>query len=165
MDDVAAKNATRNAIKNATAGPLDPETLREGLVQIGEVAIPNGDDAALDRYFATNFVFHGLWGDATLNDLKSLFKALREAYSNFAMTCERIAVNGHFVSARTRVSGIFERELTRSPVGPVPPTGKPVSYPIHLVLRYDDHGRLAEQWALLDTLEFLKQVGVQLKRA
>jgi hypothetical protein len=39
-------------------GSLDPKTLAEGLVSIGEEAIAKPNDAALDGYFAENFVFH-----------------------------------------------------------------------------------------------------------
>jgi predicted ester cyclase len=157
-------NMGKNASMSSTRDPLDPHTLRDGLVRIGEVAIPKGDDAALDRYFAEDFVFHGPAGDATLKDIKSLFQAMRNAFSNFAITRERIIVDGNFVAARTRISGIFEHELTHSPVGRVRPTGKSMSYIVHHIFRYDDHGRLAEEWALLDNLEFLKQIGVELKR-
>jgi hypothetical protein len=38
-----------------------------------------------------------------------------------------------------------------------------VSYIIHNIFRYDDQGRLAEEWVQLDNLEFLKQLGVELK--
>ena len=41
MDDDAAMSST--------AGPLDPNAIRHGLVRIGEVAIAKRDDAALDR--------------------------------------------------------------------------------------------------------------------
>jgi predicted ester cyclase len=153
-----------NVAMSSTKDPLDPKTLREGLVQIGEITIPKGDDAALDRYFTEDFVFHGPAGDATLKDVKSVLRTIRNAFSNFSLKYERIIVDGNFVAARTRISGIFEHELTQSPVGRVQPTGKSVSYIIHNIFRYDDQGRLAEEWALLDNLEFLKQIGVELKR-
>jgi predicted ester cyclase len=150
---------------NSARNSLDPNALRDGLLRIGEVAIPAGDDdAALDSYFAEDFVFHGPAGDATLKDVKSILQAISNAFSSFSLKYERIIVDGNFVAARTRISGIFEHELTHSPVGRVQPTGKPVSYITHNIFRYDDHGRLAEEWALLDNLEFLKQIGVEMKR-
>lgn len=157
-------NMGNDAAMNSTKDPLDPNTLREGLVQIGEVVIPKGDDAALDRYFTEDFVFHGPAGDATLKDVKLILQTMRNAFSGFSLKYERIIVGGNFVAARTRISGVFEHELTHSPVGSVQPTGKPVSYIIHNIFRYDDQGRLAEEWALLDNLEFLTQIGVELKR-
>ena len=41
-----------------------------------------------------------------------------------------ILVEGNFVAVRTRMSGIFEREYAYSPIGPVQPTGKPVSFQV-----------------------------------
>jgi hypothetical protein len=43
----------------STGNSLDPKTLKDELVRIGEVAIAKRDDAAFDRYFAKDFVFHG----------------------------------------------------------------------------------------------------------
>jgi len=152
--------ATMEASMKSTDNPLDPKTLADELIRIGEVAIAKHDDAALDRYFTKDFVFHGPAGDATLGDLKTLWEAMRKAFTGFAVMRERIMVDGHFVAARTRMSGIFQHEFTHSPIGLVQPTGKPVSLVIHNFFRYDDQGRLAEEWAQFDNLGFLKELGV-----
>jgi predicted ester cyclase len=73
-------------------------------------------------------------------------------------------VEGNFVAARTRMSGIFEHEFTHSPVGVVQQTGKPVSWVIHNFFRYGDQGRLAEEWAQFDKLGLLKQLVVELRK-
>jgi predicted ester cyclase len=155
--------ASTEAFMKSTT-PLDPKTLSTELVRIGEIAIAKRDDAALERYFAEGFVFHGPSGDATLTDLKTIWEAMRNAFTGFAVTRERILVEGNFVAARTRMSGLFEHDFTHSPVGLVRPTGKPVSLVIHNFFRYDDHGRLAEEWAQFDDLGLLVQLGVELHR-
>jgi hypothetical protein len=40
-----------------------------------------------------------------------------------------------------------------------------VSFVIHGFFRYDDAGRLAEEWVELDNLGFVKQLGVDLTRS
>lgn len=139
---------------------LDPHKLADDLVRIGEEAIAKPDDAALDAYFAADFVFHGPDGDATLDELKQTFAGMRDAFTGFAVEREMILVQGDTIAARTVMSGVFEREYVCSPVGTVQPTGEPVSFVIHNFFRYDDEGRLAEEWIQTDNLGLLRQLGV-----
>jgi predicted ester cyclase len=158
--EIMAPTAYRPAMTSSAT--LDPTTLSDGLVRIGDEAIAKPNEAALDAYFADEFVFHGPGGDATLDDLKQLWAGMREAFTGFAVTRDQILVEGNFVAARTRMSGIFEREFAYGPIGPVQPTGKPVSFQIFNFFRYDNEGRLAEEWAQLDNLGLLKQLGVEM---
>lgn len=69
---------------------------------------------------------------------------------------------GAFVAARTTFSGIFARRFDASPIGPLEPTGGRMRYRINNVFRYDDAGRLAEEWAQYDSRLFLQTLGVRL---
>ncbi len=139
---------------------LDQKTLAEGLERIGEEAIAQHNDAALDDYFADGFVFHGPDRDATLDDLKQLWAGMRAAFTGFAVTRDAILIQGNMAAARTRMAGTFEHEYAYSPIGTVQPTGRPVSFQIINFFRYDDEGRLAEEWAQMDNLGLLRQLGV-----
>jgi predicted ester cyclase len=130
-----------------------------GLIRIGEQAIALEDDAALDAYFANGYVLHGPDGDLDYPTLKRYFAALRDALADFRVTREQIIVEGDFVAARTTMSGVFEREFTQSPVGPLPPNGKPIAFHIINIFRYDDEGRLAEEWIQIDNRGVLRQLG------
>jgi predicted ester cyclase len=57
------------------------------------------------------------------------------------------------------MSGVFEREFTQSPIGPVQPNGEPVAFHIINIFRYDDEGRLAEEWIQFDNRGVLRQLG------
>src|SRR4051812_3754284 len=135
---------------------LDPNTLARGLEVIGEEAIAKHDDDALDSYFAKGFLFHGPDGDATLDDLKQLWAGMRAAFTDFSVTREAMLVQGNMLAARTRMAGVFDHEYAYSPLGTVQPTGRPVSFQIINFFRYDDEGRLAEEWAQLDNLGLLR---------
>lgn len=144
---------------------LDPNRLVEELVRVGEDGIAKENDAALNAYFAPDYIFHGPQGDMSFAELKGYFAALRKSFAGFTVARERILVLGNIVAARTRMSGLFEHEFPYSPVGAVLPTHKPVSFVIHGFFRYDDAGRLAEEWVELDNLGFVKQLGVDLRRS
>jgi hypothetical protein len=144
---------------------LDPNRLAEELIRVGEDGIAKENDAALQAYFAPDYVFHGPQGDMSFAELKGYFAALRKSLAGFTVARERILVLGNIVAARTRMSGVFEREFPYSPVGSVQPTHKPVSFVLHGFFRYDDAGKLAEEWVELDNLGFAKQLGVDLVRS
>jgi hypothetical protein len=69
-------------------------------------------------------------------------------------------VDGSFLAARTTFSGDFTGVLTYSPIGPVEPTGQHLEWEVIGTFRYDDEGRLAEEWVQTDYRSFLSKLGV-----
>jgi len=133
-----------------------------GLIRIGQTAIAKEDEAALDAYFADDFVLHGPDGDADFQFVKDFQASLRNALTGFA--CERSAVisRGDLVAARTTMSGVFDNTLTISPVGPIKPNGARVV--LHLInfFRFHSDGTLRDEWVQWDNLAFLRQLGVEM---
>lgn len=131
-----------------------------GLVEIGERGIATEDDAALDAYFADDFVFHGPDGSETdLEGLKGFFASMRHAFAGFSVTRGHVLVDGRWVAAQTRMAGVFEREFAASPVGPLPPTGEAFVLDLHNIFRYDESWKLAEEWAQYDLRGMLARLG------
>ncbi len=139
----------------------DGEEIVRGLVRIGEQGIATEDDAALDAYFADGFVFHGPDGDMNLPALKRFWAAMRDAFTDFTVTRGHVVVEGNFVAAQTTMAGVFEREFTQSPAGPLPPTGRRFTLDLINIFRYDETGRLAEEWAQFDNCGLLRQLGAR----
>lgn len=152
------------------AATQDGERVRDderarALVRIGEDGIARENDAALNAYFAKNFVFHGPNGDLNFEQLKANFKAMRAAFSQFEVKREAIIVKGDMVAARTVMTGIFTKPFTVAPYGTLAPTGKPMKLEITNIFRFDENGKLAEEWVQSDQIGYLRQLGVTLKRA
>ena len=61
-----------------------------------------------------------------------------------------MVVEGDYVACQTTITGTFVREFTHSPVGPLPPNGRRVVFDLINIFRYDDQGRLAEEWVQTD---------------
>ena len=135
--------------------------LVEGLIRIGSVGIAQGDDDALNAYFADGFILHGPGGNLNFKQLKENFRAYRIAFTDFKVSRDQIVVEGNMIVCRTTMSGIFERDFTGSPVGTVRATGKPVSFELINIFRYTDGGQLAEEWVRIDNYGFLQQLGVK----
>lgn len=137
------------------------DEIAQGLIRIGEQAIVREDDAAVDAHFAPDFVLPGPRGDADLPALKRFWAAQRAAFTDFTIKRGHIVVEGDFVAAQTTFAGVFVREFTHSPVGPLPPTGERFTFNLINIFRYNETGRLAEEWIQYDTREQLRQLGTE----
>ena len=59
-----------------------------------------------------------------------------------------------------RFPGDFTAVFTYSTIGPVEPTGQHLGWEVIGTFRYDDHGRLAEEWVQTDYRGLLTKLGV-----
>jgi predicted ester cyclase len=57
----------------------------------------------------------------------------------------------------TRPTGSTRTSL----VGPVPPNGQRVTFELTNIFRYDDQGRLADEWIQTDNRSVLRQLGAE----
>jgi predicted ester cyclase len=141
-------------------GFISDSPLARELIRIGDEAIATEDDAKLRAYFTDDYVFHGPGGDLSFSELSAYFASLRAAFSNLRIVREQIIVDGNFLAARTTFSGDFTGRFTHSPIGPLEPTGQHLEWEVIGMFRYDDGGRLAEEWVQTDYRSFLTKLGV-----
>ena len=141
-------------------GFISDSLVARDLIRIGDEAIAREDDAALRAYFAEDYVFHGPGRDLSFDELRAYFASLRVAFTGLRLVREQIIVEGNFLAARTTFSGDFTSVFTYSPIGPVEPTGQHVEWEVIGTFRYDDDGRLAEEWVQTDYRSLLTKLGV-----
>ncbi|HXN62623.1 MAG TPA: nuclear transport factor 2 family protein [Acidimicrobiales bacterium] len=153
-------------------GFISDSPLARDLIRIGNDAIAREDDAALRAYFAQDYVFHAPGGELSFDvfhapggelsfdQLDAYFASLRAAFSGLRLVREQIIVEGNFLAARTTFSGDFTGVFTYSPIGPVEPTGQHLEWEAIGIFRYNDEGRLAEEWVQTDYRSFLTKLGV-----
>jgi predicted ester cyclase len=140
-------------------GFISDSPLARDLIRIGDEAIATEDDAKLRAYFTNDYVFHGPGGDLSFEELGAYFASLRAGFSNLRLVREQIIVDGNFLAARTTFSGDFTGRFTHSPIGPLEPTGQHLEWEVIGTFRYDDRGRLAEEWVQTDYRSFLTKLG------
>jgi predicted ester cyclase len=141
-------------------GFISDSPLARELISIGDEAIATEDAAKLRAYFTEDYVFHGPGADLSFNELSAYFASLRAAFGGLRLLREQIIVDGNYLAARTTFSGDFTGLFTYSPIGPVEPTGQHLEWEVIGTFRYDDEGRLAEEWVQTDYRSFLTKVGV-----
>ena len=99
-------------------------------------------------------------GDLGFDELRGYVAALRAACSGLRPVREQIIADGRFLAARNTFSGDFTGVFTASPIGAVEPTGQHIAWEVINTFRYDEDGRLAEEWVQTDYRSFLAKLGV-----
>ena len=138
------------------------EQLVKGLIRVGEQELTGEDEAEVDAYFAPDFAFHGPDGaELDCEGLKGYFASLRAAFDDLTISRGIMLVDGDYVACQTTITGTFVREFTHSPVGPLSPNGRRVVFELMNIFRYDEQGRLAEEWVQTDNRSRLRQLGAE----
>ncbi|QDK82355.1 ester cyclase [Spirosoma sp. KCTC 42546] len=140
---------------------LSREELISRLIKAGELEVLGAEQADIDAYFdVENFRFHGPGGfESDYAGLTNYFKSIRAAFADRSIKRGMIVVEGNHVACQTWIEGTFVNEFTQSPAGPLPPNGQRVVFDLINLFRFDDQGRLVEEWVQTDNRTFLGQLG------
>ena len=132
------------------------------MIRAGELEISGEDQAETDSYFDTSeFRFHGPDGlEADYTGLTDYFQSIRAAFDDRSIRRGNLVVEGSYIACQTWIEGRFVREFTQSPVGLLPPNGQRVVWDLANIFRFDDQGRLVEEWVRTDNRSFLRQLGI-----
>jgi predicted ester cyclase len=141
-------------------GFISDSPLARDLIRIGNEAIAREAGPALRAHFGEDYVLHGPGADLGFDELSAYFASLRAAFGGLRLVREQIIVDGNFLAARTTFSGDFTGVFAYSPIGPVEPTGEHLEWEVIGIFRYDDEGRLAEEWVQTDYRSLLVKLGV-----
>lgn len=133
------------------------------LVRAGELEVSGEDQAEAATYFDTEkFRFHGPDGfESDFAGLNDYFASVREAFDDRSIRRGIVVAEGDHLACQTWIEGTFAREFTQSPVGPLPPNGKSVLFDLINIFRFDDRGRLVEEWVRVDNRGLLRQLGAE----
>ena len=159
---------TESTMNTATEGPtkangtaFDSKTLVARLKKAGELEVSGAEPTEIDSYFDTKrYRFHGQDGfEADYAGLTDYFKSLRAAFDDRSIRRGIIIVEGNNIACQTWIEGTFVQEFTHSPAGPLPPNGKRVVFDLMNIFRFDDQGRIIEEWVRTDNRSLLRHVG------
>jgi predicted ester cyclase len=142
---------------------LTRDKLAARLIRAGELLVLGGDQAEIESYFDTSkFRFHGPDGFETdYAGLSNYFKSIRAGFDDRSIRRGIILVEGSYIACQTWIEGRFVREFANSPAGALAPNGQRVIWDLMNILKFDDQGRLVEEWVRTDYRSFLRQLGAQ----
>jgi len=137
------------------------EELVERLVRAGELEVSGENQDEVGTYFDTeNFAFHGPDGfDADYAGLTEYFRSVRAAFDDRTIRRGIIIAEGEYIACQTWIEGTFARPFTQSPAGRVEPNGTRVVMDLMNIFRFDDQGRLIEEYVRTDYRSLLRQLG------
>jgi len=144
-------------------GALSKDELVARLVKAGELEVEGAPPEEIARYFDTaNFRFHGPGGFETdYEGLSAYFASIRAAFDDRSIRRGLIIAEGLLIACQTWIRGRFVKEFTMSPAGPIPPNGAWVTWDLINIFRFDDEGRLVEEFVRTDYRSFLRQLGAE----
>jgi predicted ester cyclase len=142
---------------------LTRDELVARLIRAGELEVSGGDQAEIDSYFDTSkFRFHGPDDfEADYAGLTDYFKSIRAAFEDRSIRRGIVVAEGDYIACQTWIEGKFVREFTRSPAGALRPNGQRVVWDLSNIFRFDDRGRIVEEWVRTDYRSFLRQLGAR----
>jgi predicted ester cyclase len=117
-----------------------------------------GDISVIDTYFSPSFLRHPAESD--VNALKISALSLRAAMPDLKAVSELAVTEGQFVAVRVLLNGTFTGEFVSPNALPIEPNNKPITFAVQLLYRFDETGKIAEEWDGFDNLNFLSQLGV-----
>jgi predicted ester cyclase len=142
---------------------LSREALVDRLIKAGEAEVAGARPEEIAGYFDTEtFRFHGPDGFETdYEGLNAYFASIRSAFADRTIRRGIIVVEGDTAACQTWIEGTFVNDFTMSPAGPLPPNGARVTWDLINIFRFDDRGRIVEEFVRTDYRSFLRQLGAE----
>ena len=136
------------------------EELVARMIRAGELELSGEEAGELRGYFADGYIFRGPGGiEMDVDGLLAYFEQVRRAFDNRTITRGVIIVEGNNMACQTRIEGDFVREFPATPVGPLPPNGRRITFDLHNIFRFDDDGRFVMDSVRYDNWDVLAQMG------
>ncbi|MBP2551810.1 hypothetical protein J2858_004753 [Neorhizobium galegae] len=142
---------------------LSKNELIARLIKAGELEVAGASDAELAEYFDTdNFRFHGPDGfETNFAGLNAYFASIRYAFDDRSIRRGIIIADRGLIACQTWIEGTFVRDFTMSPAGPLPANGARVIWDLMNIFRFNDEGKLIEEFVRTDYRSFLRQLGAE----
>jgi len=123
------------------------------LIEEHYAALWGGDEAALRRQLADDFLDHGTPGGVRgIEAVVAHSRSAREIFPDMQVTLKQIVAEGDRVAVHAQWRGTLS-----APFMGVPATGRVIAFEGMVFWRIAD-GRIAERWAVLDTAAIQRQL-------
>ena len=146
------------ALPLAASAQDDQEArIRENINRIVEEGFNQGNADVLDELLAPDYVSYlpGESGTEGIAEFKETIAFFRTIMPDLTATVDPIIVEGNWAAFRLVMQGTFSGTETDFP----PPTNQPVTFTANIIARFDEEGRIVEEWDEFDNLAFGTQFG------
>jgi predicted ester cyclase len=130
---------------------------KETLQQIYDKAVAMGDVDLLDASYASDYVNHGFGDDLDLTQFKAFVSAWVSAMPDFTVTPEVIIAESEWAASRVIFSGTFTNQWVYGDET-ISANNKPIKLSFNILHRFNDEGKIAEDYTAFDKLGLLIQM-------
>ncbi len=140
------------------AAEEDSATQHKALLQqIYDKAITMGDVDLMNGSYADDYVNHGFGTDIDLTTFKAFLNAWASAMPDFKVTPEVIISEDEWAASRVIFSGTFSDKWVFADES-IPPNNKPIQLSFNILHRFNNEGKIAEDFTAFDKLGMLIQM-------
>lgn len=147
-----------------TPGPLvEEQSAHKNTVRrLVEDVMNDSNTDILDEIFAEDYIGHlpaseMTWPNLDITGYRELPILLHTAIPDIRITPEIVVEEGDMLAMRAVLTGTFLSELYD-----ISPTRDEIQVVFTVIYRFNDEGKIAEEWLEFDTLEFARQFGREL---
>ncbi len=145
----------------STAQDDQEQAHKDAVNRIIEEGFNQGNPAVVDELVAEDYVSYASDGSTeTRDDFKQSIQSFHDAIADLHATADPLLADGEWVAFRFVLTGTFQNELVFPGEDPIPPTGQPLTFTANIIARFNEDGKLAEEWDESDTFVFLGQLGM-----
>jgi steroid delta-isomerase-like uncharacterized protein len=158
-----AQNQQQKEQPPKMAAPENPQEEQESrlqennklfIVSLVQEVINKHNITALDKYYAPGIIQHNPVASQGRQGLRQFFEPFLVAVPDIHVTIEHILAENHVVLVFLNWTGTHKGEFEG-----IPATNKTVNLRTADLFRIDNNGTIAEQWDVVNPLDFLQQVG------
>lgn len=159
-----AENVTPDMSSAITPGPLadSPSPHAATIQRLVDDVINDANTDILGEIFADDYIGHlpaseTTWPGLDIASYRELPILLHTAIPDIRVMPEIVVAEGDLLAMRAVLTGTFQSEFYD-----ISPTRAPVEVVFTVIYRFNDEGKIAEEWLEFDTLAFAQQFGREL---
>lgn len=161
-DEVQA-TATPASNPSIVTGESGEATHKAAVQRLIEEGFNQGNVDVVDEVYNPDYVGHLPSSEVnrdslTFDDYRELITLLRTAIPDLHMSSEMIIEEGNLVTVYAVLQGTFASEFYD-----MPPTGQAINLAFTVIQRFDEQGKIVEEWIAYDTIALAAQFGTAIE--
>lgn len=147
---------------HTTTAQDNPEQAhKDAVMRIIDEGFNQGNVDVLDEVTADDYVSYSSDGSTqNRDDFKDSITAFRGAIPDLQASADPLLADGDWVAFRFTMTGTFQNDLVFPGADPISATGGPINYTANIMIRFDENGKMVEEWDEFDFLTFFEQLGI-----
>lgn len=142
---------------SAAQDDVSAEAHKTAVQMFVESVLNDGHIDVMNDLFAEDYVHHGIVQAMDQETYAAYIEAVRDALPDFDAQIEILIAEDEWAASRIVFSGTFENVWVEGDTT-IPPNNQPLLWALHTIHRFDEAGRIVEDFTAFDRLDLLRQM-------